>query len=232
MAAAVYQLKSELARVCLPTPERSADRRLAWINSICALFLLIGIAGAQSSLPPRKAPPPLEQPVPIIVEPLPPEAVQIVVQQQPQQQNDQDKPDVPSVVAVTLDSPAINFAVPTPGALLVPASVAPTPPAASLRQAVAVARHEPVKIESTGVGGARPAPYPYPPIAEQMGQQGTVVLLLTVDDAGKVVSAAVQETSGSIILDSNAQDFVRRHWIVPPFHGGHQFLAPIRYTLH
>jgi len=39
-------------------------RRLAWVNSLCLLFLLVGFAGAQSRLPPLKPAPPLEQPVP------------------------------------------------------------------------------------------------------------------------------------------------------------------------
>jgi protein TonB len=230
MQSAAYQLQSELARVCLPAPERTAARRLAWINSICFLFLVIGFAGAQYNLPPRKTVPPLEQPVPIIVEPLPPAAPPTAEQKQPQQ-TDEEKPDVPTVVAVTLDTPAINFAVPTEGTLLVPAAVAPAPPAAPLRQAVSVKHKEPERIENTGAGGERPRPYPYPQIAEELGQQGTVVLLLTVDDSGRVVSADIQETSGSPILDHNAQEFVKRHWIVPPDKGCHQFLAPIRYVL-
>ena len=39
--------------------------------------------------------------------------------------------------------------------------------------------------ESTGQGGERPAP-PYPQMAQQFGQQGTVELLLTADEAGLV----------------------------------------------
>jgi len=42
MEAAGYQLKSDLARVCLPAPGRTVPRRLAWANSISLLFLLIG----------------------------------------------------------------------------------------------------------------------------------------------------------------------------------------------
>jgi hypothetical protein len=36
------QLKSELARICLPAPHAHAERNLAWTNSICLLFLIIG----------------------------------------------------------------------------------------------------------------------------------------------------------------------------------------------
>jgi protein TonB len=226
MAAVAYQLKSDLARVCLPAPERTAYRRLGWVNSVCLFFLLIGVMGAQSRLPAQKAVPPLERPMPVIVEPLPPAAPPSA---EPKQ-NEEDKPETPPLVAVTIDTPAINFAVPTPGSLLVPLSVAPTPVETPLKKAAPVRHDAPTTIQSTGKGGERPAP-PYPPIAEQLGYQGTVILLLTVDDSGKVVSADIHQSSGSMILDGNAQDWVKRHWIVPPVNGGHVFLAPIRYQL-
>jgi TonB family protein len=226
-SAAAYHLKSDLARVCLPAPGRTVPRRLAWANSICLLFLLIGVVGNQSRLPAQKVVPPLERPVPVIVEPLPPAAPPSA---EPKQ-NEEDKPETPPLVAVTIDTPAINFAVPTPGTLLVPLSVAPTPVETPLKKAAPVRPNEPTTIQSTGQGGERPKPDSYPRIAEQLGIQGTVILLLTVNDSGKVVSADIQQSSGSAILDDNAQDWVKRHWIVPPVNGGHVFLAPIRYQL-
>jgi len=68
-------------------------------------------------------------------------------------------------------------------------------------------------------------------MAQQLGQQGTVVLLLTVDDVGAVTSISVKETSGSAILDQSAMKWIKRHWIVPPSNGGHLFLVPISYKL-
>jgi len=120
--------------------------------------------------------------------------------------------------------------VPTPGSLLVPMSVAPTPVQVPLSRAAPV-RHEPTTVQSTGQGGERPRPDRYPDLAQKMEVQGTVVLLLTVDDAGKVVSADIKESSGSPILDEDAQKWVKRHWIIPPANGGHLFLAPIKYVL-
>jgi len=231
MAVTSYQLKSDLARVCLPAPERVAARRLGWTNSISLLFLVIGVAGAQSRLPARRAVPPLEQPAPVIVEALPPPPPPTAEPKQTEAQNKDDKTETPRVQAVTIDTPAINFAVPTPGSLLVPMAVAPVPVEVALKQA-ALVRHEPTTIGSTGQGGDRPAPLEYPETALRLGQQGTVVLLVTVDDAGKVVSADIKESSGSPILDGDAQRWVKRHWIIPPANGGHMFLAPIRYQLH
>jgi hypothetical protein len=168
MAVAGYQLKSDLARVCLPAPGRVVSRRLAWANSISLVFLVIGVLGAQSRLPARRAVPPLERPVAVIVEPLPPVPPPTAEAKLTEQQNEDDNAETPRIVAVTLDTPAINFAVPTPGSLLVPMSVAPTPAEAPLKR-VAPVRHEPATIDNTGNGGDRPAP-PYPEMAKTMEQ--------------------------------------------------------------
>jgi TonB family protein len=229
MDAAAYQLKSDLARVCIPAAGSAVPRRLAWANSICLLFLLIGLIGNQSRLPPRKAVPPLAQPVPIIIEPLPSVAPPPAEATPNEQRNQDDKPQAPTIQAVTLDTPAINFAVPTPGSLLVPMSIAPTPVEMHLKTAAPV-KHEPASIDNTGEGGDRPQPK-YPPIAEQLGQQGVVKVILTVNDAGKVVSTEVKESSGSAILDEAAQTWVKRRWIVPPVNGGHLFQVSIKYVL-
>ena len=130
-------------------------RRLAWANSISLLFLIVGVLGAQSRLPGLKAVPPLEQPAPVIVEPLPPVTQQVADAKPTDQENNDEKPQLPSIQAVTLDTPAINFAVPTPGNLLVPMAVAPTPAEVPLRRAAPV-HHEPTVVSSTGSGGDRP----------------------------------------------------------------------------
>lgn len=130
---------------------------------------------------------------------------------------------------MTPNSPAINFSVPTIGNVLVPNAIAQAPPIAPLRPA-AVVRHEPKTIGSTGEGGDRPQP-PYPEMALKFGQQGTVVLLLTVNDSGLVESAEIKETSGSPILDRSALEFVKRHWIVPPGKSGRVFEATISYQI-
>jgi TonB family protein len=230
MAVAGYQLKSDLARVCLPAPGRTVSRRLAWANSISLLFLIIGVLGAQSRMPAPQAVPPLEQPAPIILEPLPPVAPPTADAKPSEEQNDNDKPAAPSIQAVTLDTPAINFAVPTEGSLLVPLAVAPTPVEAAPLSKAAPVREEPKTIQSTGNGGDRPGPA-YPMIAQQMGTQGTVTLLVTVDDMGRVVSEEIRQSSGSVILDDNAEKWVKKHWTIPPANGGHVFLASIKYIL-
>ena len=62
-----FELKSELARFCLPAANRDPNRKLAWVNSICILFLLIGMVGAKSGSISMKKPPPLEEPIPVLI---------------------------------------------------------------------------------------------------------------------------------------------------------------------
>jgi protein TonB len=137
-------------------------------------------------------------------------------------------------VIVTREAPTIRFSVPTPGGpLVVPEalSVAPPPPA-SEQQAPPPPRREPAQpnlLNNTGKGGDRPTP-DYPRMAEQLGQQGSVVLLLTADEAGVIISVEVKESSGSSILDHAAVDFVKKHWTVPPGGPGRLFQARIDYV--
>ena len=223
-----YHLTSDLARVCLPRPEGHPERTLAWLNSICFLFLLVALFGARLRLPAPKAVPPLEEPVPVLIQPLPqtppPQADQASREAAPE-----EKAPAPRLVVVTPDSPAISFAVPTIGNLLVPNAIAQAPPGEAPK-ARAAARSEPKTIGSTGEGGDRPQP-PYPDMALKLGEQGTVVLLLTVDDSGLVESISVKQSSGSAILDRSALEFVKRHWIVPPGKGGRLFQATISYQI-
>jgi periplasmic protein TonB len=228
MLAESYHLKSDLARLCLPRPEGHPQRTLAWLNSICLLFLIVAVSGVRPRLPMPKPVPPLEQPIPIIIQPLPPTPPPQAEQPNKEESTD-DKAPAPRVVVVTLNSPAINFSVPTIGNIVVPNAIAQAPPAAPLKAAT-VAREEPKTIGSTGEGGDRPHP-PYPEMALKFGQQGTVVLLLTVNDSGLVESVTVKETSGSAILDRSASEFVKRHWIVPPGKTGRIFEATISYLI-
>jgi protein TonB len=226
-----YELKSELARVCLPRPQVHAQRNLAWTNSICLLFLVIGLAGFRPQPPPPMQVKPLEEPTPVIIEPTPPPPPAADAKPE-EEQREQPQAEAPRIVVVTPDSPAVLFSVPTAGNLVVPIAQAQAPPPAPLQPATPAARKEPQPslLGNTGEGGDRPAP-PYPRIAEELGQQGSVVLLLTVDAAGVVTSVEVKETSGSSILDHASVDYVKRHWTVAPGAPGRLFQATINYVL-
>jgi len=211
-----YELKDELARLCLPAARRDPERKLAWVNSVCFLFLLIGIFGARQGRIAIRRVPPLRQEVPVVVEParLPPQAVAPKPEQpQPNKQ--------PRVLVALPNAPDVNFGIPTAGTLVVPASLAAPPQAAPAHVS---------SIQNTGTGGDRPEP-PYPPIALQTGEQGTVVLVLTGDDAGNVVTADVKQSSGYPVLDRATADFVKHHWRLPTDAGTRLFQTSITYQL-
>jgi TonB family protein len=87
------------------------------------------------------------------------------------------------------------------------------------------------QLNNTGEGGDRPEPRDYPPLAHALGQQGSLVLLLTANEAGVITAVTVQESSGSAILDNFSAAWVKRHWTVSPGEPGRLFLAPFTYKL-
>jgi len=223
-----YRLESELTRTALHAVERDPNRKLAWVNSVCILFLLIGICGSKPASIRIQALPPIEELSAAIVEPLPPPP-QTQPAEPTQEQTDPEQVDTPQVVVVTPESPTINFSVPTIGNLVVPNSVAQAPPVAPLKQ-VARLHTQPTVLNTTGSGGDRPQP-PYPKIALEQGQQGSVTLRMTVDDAGLISTIEIVQSSGFPVLDRSALDFVKRHWTVPPEKGTRIYEATINYKL-
>jgi TonB family protein len=216
-----YELKDELARLCLPAANRDANQRLAWVNSVCILFLLIGIFGARRGLISIKPAPPLEEIVPVVLDPMilpPQETIE-------KKETDEDKNDTPQVAVVIPQAPNISFSVPTIGSLVVPVNLASAPPLEPMRTAAQIG-----SLNNTGSGGERPIP-PYPLIAKQTGEQGTVVLLLGGDAAGNIVSVDVKESSAFPILDRATMDFIKRRWHLPPGAGSQLFQTSITYQL-
>ena len=223
-----YRLESELARTALHAADRDPSRKLAWVNSVCILFLLIGICGSKPASIRVRSLRPIEEVSAAIVEPLPPPP-QTQSEQQTQEQNNQEQVDTPQVVVVTPEAPSINFSVPTIGNLVVPNAVAQAPPVAPLKR-VAPLRTQPTILNTTGSGGDRPQP-PYPKIALEQGQQGSVTLRMSVDDAGLIGTIEIVQSSGFPVLDRSAMDFVKRHWTVPPEKGTRLYEATINYKL-
>jgi len=212
-----YELKDELARSSLVTGRREPERKLAWVNSVCLLFLLIGVLGARRGMIAIKPVPPLQEPVPVITQPavLPPQPAAMKKPQMPQANS--QKP----LVVVVPNAPSINFSVPTAGTLATAAALAPAPQ---------IAPAQIRSVQNTGSGGDRPEP-PYPPIALETGEQGTVVLILTGDDAGNIISADVKQSSGFPVLDRATVDFVKHHWRLPTDTATRSFETSITYQL-
>ena len=215
-------LQDDLARLCLPGADRDPERPLAWVNSVCLVFLLIGLCGARRGSVDIRAVAPLDEPVPVVVEPvvIPP------TDSQPQKQERPDPTAEATPVAVVIPSlPNIQFSVPTLGGLVVPATMAAAPPAEPMS---VYARIQ--SVADTGTGGDRPSPS-YPPIAKEQGEQGSVTVTLQADAAGNVLSVDLKSSSGYPILDRATVDFIRRHWHLPTGTGSRTFQTTIIYRL-
>src|SRR5258708_20183265 len=153
------ELKDELARLCLPGAGRDPNRKLAWINSICILFLLIGIVGATPARVPIRPAPPIEEIAPVILEPAPPP--QTVTANENENQSEPPPLEAPNVVVVVPNAPNINFSVPTIGNLVAPSALAKAPPLNPLHR-VAPVNHL-AQISNTASTASHPPP-PHPNI--------------------------------------------------------------------
>src|SRR5207249_9927500 len=85
-----YSLHSDIAQFCLPAASRDANRKLAYVNSICLLFLAIGIAGLNPPKIAQRVPEPIQEFVPVEIA-QPPEPPKV----EPQQEQPEQQPDTP-----------------------------------------------------------------------------------------------------------------------------------------
>lgn len=218
-----------LTRFCFEPDAVEANRVLAWVNSICAAFLLIGLLGLKPrTIVVQTKPTPANEAVATIIEP-------VVMSAQPltaETPGDVTGAVAPGgqVVAVTLDTPAVVFAVPTVGNVLVPASLAQAPPANPMRNAASLQSMQVETVGATGGGGSRPAPS-YPLESLRAREHGTVVLLIEVDTTGKVAMVSVRESSGYRRLDAAAVAAVKQSWYFDPANGKRMFESPIVFRL-
>src|SRR5207249_7845423 len=203
-----YELSSDLSKLCLPSEFTDAHRKLAWVDSICFLFLVVGLVGL-------KAPKVVERPMTPVADLLPvelpppeekPKVVPQILQEEPVQA---DKPlDTPQVAAVVAapDTKGVEFAVPVEGAVAVaPARFATPPP--PVTQVAAPRKFNP----DAEIGGSFPSPS-YPVQAWRNRSQGTVTVDILVDATGAVTSAKVIKTSGDALLDQEALKTVKARW--------------------
>jgi protein TonB len=211
------QLTSELAKLCLPAASRDPNRKLAYINSICAFFLMVGLVGVKMPEPyVRPIPEPVEI-VPVVF--TPPDQPMPTTQEEQLDELPEDLPepslDAPVVATVVAADPsAVAFAVPVHGpVILAPARFAAPPPRVT-RPPPAPA---PTRFVPTGKeAGSFPWPRAYPRQALLERQQGTVMLLVQVGEDGRPSSVTIHESSGFGTLDRHALEWVRDNWRWPP----------------
>lgn len=96
-----YALKSDLAQFCLPAAARDANRKLAYVNSICLFFLIVGIVGMRNPVEFKKELPPLLEFMP----------VEIYVPPVQQQTLPEPKPDEPPPPDTVVEMPQIATVV-------------------------------------------------------------------------------------------------------------------------
>src|SRR6266536_96073 len=201
-----YSLHSDLAQFCLPAATRDANRKLAYVNSICLLFLAIGIAGVNPPKLEQRIPEPIQEfvPVDIVQPPEPPKTEPQHQQEEPEQRADTpvEMPQIATVVAA--DPTKVSFAVPVEGPVVyAPAKFAQAPPPAPPKPAARTV------VRMTGAeGGTHPEPS-YPRAALEQRQQGTVTVIMTVNPDGSVDSVEQKNSSGFGTLDRHVMQWVK-----------------------
>jgi protein TonB len=228
--AGVTNNAEDLARFCLELDPVESKKVLAWVNSICLAYLIIGIIGLRPPpIIPHKRSTAQEEAVPVLIEPL----VTAVPTLSPESSPEQiQKPSEESGagVAVVVDSAAVAFSVPTVGNVLVPLSMAQAPPPHPMQASTPISSVHIEQINVTQVGGSRPPPM-YPLASQQAREQGTVVLMIEVGESGRVDSVTVKQSSGYSRLDKAAADHVRRAWFFSPAKGKRIYECPIIFQL-
>jgi protein TonB len=211
-AARGYALSDDLAKICLPGEFKDNYRKLAWVDSICFLFLVVGVVGLKAPGVIHRPLSKLEEPMPVIFTPpkeQPKQQIEVKTVDLPPDQP-LEMPQVKPIVAAA-DPSKVPFAVPVEGAVpAVQARVPDAPPPLNLPPPA------PMKFNpDTAVGGSFPAPK-YPDLALRNRYQGTVTIGILVDAAGSVTSAKVLKTSGFSVLDDSALRVVKTRWRFPP----------------
>lgn len=136
----------------------------------------------------------------------PPEAKPLpVVKPQPVRQQPTPQKHVPVIEATqsTLPAPAAPVATPP--------EVKPAPPAPPAPEPVVQARFDADYLKN-------PAP-PYPPLSRRMGEEGKVLLRVSVTAQGTADNVEIKTSSGSQRLDESAQKTVRNWKFIPAKRG-------------
>jgi len=165
--------------------------------------------------PPKPPPPPKPRPMPAkAIAPMPVVAPPPVV-----------VPEVPRMQEL----PAITLPPSPPDPVPSPAVSAPVAPVAA---APAIAPLVPPRFDAAYLDN--PAPI-YPAIARRQGEQGRVLLRVSVAADGRAASVEIAASSGSERLDRAALDAVRRWRFVPARRGDEavaaQVLVPVAFSL-
>jgi protein TonB len=184
--------------------------------------LEVAFVSPEDAAPPPETPRPIEETPPPPVAPPPPPAI----------------PEVPLQTPPPTSQPAA-FAPPTVPQPMMEAPPVPTP-AAPRPQPVHVTPHmrstAPPAPSVPTMANAGPSDYlyrpdpPYPYLAKHQHQEGTVILLVRINDAGDPIDVQVHRSSGYTILDESARSWVAENYRFKP--GDLRLLlVPVTYQL-
>ncbi|MBP5987728.1 MAG: energy transducer TonB [Azonexus sp.] len=115
------------------------------------------------------------------------------------------KTPTPVIEATRSEQPAV--AAP----LASPPDIKPAPPAPPAAEPVSQARFDADYLKN-------PAP-PYPPLSRKIGEEGKVILRVSVNPQGSADSVEIKTSSGSQRLDESAQRTVRNWKFIPAKRG-------------
>ena len=93
--------------------------------------------------------------------------------------------------------------------------IAPDPSAQTIQVQPQQQSAQAVDASALGLTNTHTTP-PYPPMARRLGQQGTVILSITVAADGSVSAAQIATSSGIPELDQAALEWVKGHWRYKP----------------
>lgn len=181
-----------------------------WRGSLLGVVVGLHVAALLVVLAARTVAPKIIE-MPLIVDLLPsvapePPKVQAVAKPVPVRQPS------PKVAAPALEATRSELPAPSaPAATPAPTPVPPAPAPAPAVEPVTQARFDANYLKN-------PAP-PYPPLSRRMGEEGKVVLRVSVTSQGTADSVEVKTSSGSQRLDDAAQKTVRNWKFVPAQRG-------------
>ena len=224
-----YTLTDDLAQYCLPAASRDANRKLAWANSICFLFVVIGLIGLHRPLPVIRTVEEAEEIIPAVFEPPVKQVVNSTEPPPEETESESENVETPQVVTIVAADPsAAAFAVPVTGnVVLAPVHLAQAPPLKPPKQIFNPPKTNWVVRTGKEEGFSQPL---YPLAARQKHQQGKVVLYVKVDQTGLPATVEVKESCGYPALDNHSAEWVRKRWQWQPGETRY-FIVPIDYQL-
>lgn len=217
-------VRSELARFCLPSTRRETGLWLAWVNSVCLVFLVVGVMGVRTPLPRERAREPVEASnIPVVELPLTAPTPRVMRRAEESVAPVVEAVAMPTPVVVTWEQPSVVFAVPEVGEIL-----ATVPPLKSVSSPSFIPLPAPVDLARDLGTRYFPAPQ-WTPRLMQARMSGTVVLLITVDNNGGVQEIRIRQSTGHRALDEHTVNHVKRYFVFPTGRGVLTYELPVEW---